>query len=205
MVSKSTTISSMLASLLFLLAGNVSADVDKITQSCAVCHGKDGASTESQVPIIGGLPKDYMIANLNAYKDKERPCPEHKIPSGPKKGQTTDMCRIGNELSDADIKELADFFHSKKFVPAKQAFDAAKAKRGAQVHERSCEKCHSKGGSEPDEETGKLAGQWKPYLELSMKQFKNGERSMPKKMKPKIDALSANDMDALVHFYISQK
>lgn len=203
MVTKNTTVG-MLASLL-LLSANVSADAGKIAQSCATCHGKDGASTEHEVPIIGGLPKDYMVANMTAYKDKARPCPEHKIPSGPRKGQATDMCRIAGELSEADIKEMATYFHDKPFVSAKQQFDAAKAKRGKQVHDRSCEKCHSEGGTEPDEETGRLAGQWKSYLELSMKQFKSGERKMPKKMKPKIDALSAEDMDALVHFYISQK
>lgn len=203
MVSKNSAAGIVLASL--LLSANAFADAEKIAQQCASCHGKDGASTEQEVPIIGGLPKDYMIANMTAYKEKERPCPEHKIPSGPKKGQATDMCRIANELSEADIKEMANYFHAKPFVSAKQQFDAAKAKRGKQIHDRSCEKCHSKGGTEPDEETGRLAGQWKPYLELSMKQFKNGERSMPKKMKPKIEALSAEDMDALVHFYISQK
>jgi cytochrome c553 len=37
-----------------------------------------------------------------------------------------------------------------------------------------------------------------------MKQFKNGERTMPKKMKPKVEALSTEDVDALVNFYISQ-
>ncbi|HEY0721503.1 MAG TPA: c-type cytochrome [Gammaproteobacteria bacterium] len=204
MVSKNTATLFMLASLL-LMSVNASADAQKIAQQCAVCHGKDGASTEHDFPIIGGLPKDYMITNMAAYKDKERPCPEHKIPSGPKKGQSTDMCRIASELSEADVKELADYFSGKKFVSAKQPFEAAKAKHGKQVHERSCEKCHSEGGTESEDDTGRLAGQWKSYLELSLKQFKNGERTMPKKMKPKIEALGAEDMDALVHFYISQQ
>jgi sulfide dehydrogenase cytochrome subunit len=195
----------VLAPLVLLLSTNVLSDPAKLAQQCGVCHGKDGASAESEVPIIGGLPVDYMISNMSAYKAKERPCPEHKVPSGPKKGQTTDMCRIAKELTEADVKALAAHFSNKSFVSAKQTFDAGKAKRGKQVHERSCEKCHSEGGTEADEETGRLAGQWKSYLELSMKQFKNGERSMPKKMKPKIESLSASDADALVHFYISQQ
>jgi sulfide dehydrogenase cytochrome subunit len=146
-----------------------------------------------------------MIANMTAYKDQERPCPEHTVPSGPKKGQKTDMCRVTKELTEADIKGLADYFADKKFVSAKQSFDAAKAQRGKQVHDRLCEKCHSEGGTEPDEETGRLAGQWKPYLELSLKQFMKNERAAPKKMKPKIEALSDSDAEALAHFYASQQ
>ncbi len=201
---KNIAVGGMLASLL-LLSSNVFADAEKISQQCAVCHGKDGASTEPKVPIIGGLPKDNMTSSLNAYKDKERSCPEHKYPSGPKKGQTTDMCHVAKELTEADIKDMANYFSGKKFVPAKQPFDAAKAKRGQQLHEHNCEKCHSEGGTESDDETGRLAGQWKSYLELSLKQFKDGERTMPKKMKPKIEALSADDLDALVNFYISEQ
>jgi sulfide dehydrogenase cytochrome subunit len=204
MVSKISTAAIMLASLL-LLSLNASADVEKITQQCAVCHGKDGASTDHNFPIIGGLPEDYLTATFKAYQNKKRPCPEHKIPSGPKKGQTTDMCSIVKDLSSQDIKELITYFGDKEFVSAKQPFDAAKAKRGKLVHKHSCEKCHSEGGTESDDETGRLAGQWKSYLELTLKDFRDGKRSMPKKMKPKLEKLSDEDVDALVNFYISEQ
>ncbi len=195
----------VLAPLFLLLSANVSADAEKVAQMCASCHGTDGVSTEPEVPIISGLPEKYLIKSLTAYKSKERYCPETKVRSGPKKGEVTDMCRIAGELSDADIKEIGTRISGKKFVAAKQEFDADKAKRGAKIHEKACEKCHADGGQTPDEDTTIIAGQWRPYLEHAFKEFKSGERAMPKKMKPKIEPLSDDDLEALTHYYASQQ
>ena len=60
-------------------------------ETCAGCHGKDGASTESDVPIIGGYSAKYLADSLTNYKNKARPCPEVKYNAGELKGQTADM------------------------------------------------------------------------------------------------------------------
>ena len=39
---------------LSLTAKAWAADVNKVVETCANCHGKGGASTEPEVPIIGG-------------------------------------------------------------------------------------------------------------------------------------------------------
>lgn len=205
MTSKYRTGTLVLAPLFLLLSANVSADAGKVAEMCASCHGTDGASTEPEVPIISGLPEKYTVKSLTSYKDKKRFCPETKVRSGPKEGEVTDMCRVAGELSDADIKEVAILLASKEFVPAKQEFDSDKAKRGARIHDKACEKCHAEGGKEPDEDTTIIAGQWKEYLTHTFKEFRSGERAMPKKMKPKIDPLSDDDIDALVHYYASQQ
>lgn len=181
------------------------ADVGKLAEQCADCHGKDGASTEADIPIIGGISPQYMIDSMTAYKNKERPCVEEKYHSGKKKGQKTDMCHIAKELSDADVKALAKYFAGKKFVRAKQPFDAAKAKKGKELHDAHCDKCHIDGGSSPEDDAGILAGQHKAYLELSFKQYSEGKRPMPKKMKPKYEKLTPADKEALVQYYISQQ
>ena len=181
------------------------ADVGKLAEQCADCHGKDGASTDSDVPIIGGISQQYMIDSMTAYKSKERPCVEEEYHKGPKKGQKTDMCRIAKDLSDADVKALAKHFAGKKFVRAKQPFDAAKAKKGKELHADLCDKCHVDGGSSPEDDAGILAGQHKAYLDLTFKQYAEGKRPMPKKMKPKMEKLSPADTEALVQYYISQQ
>jgi len=181
------------------------ADVNKLASQCADCHGKDGASTTSDIPIIGGISQQYMIDSMAAYKNKERPCLEEKYQSGPKKGQKTDMCHIAKELSDADVKALAKYFSGKKFVRAKQPFDAGKAKKGKELHAELCDKCHVDGGSSPEDDAGILAGQHKAYLDLSFKQYSEGKRPMPKKMKPKFEKLTPADKEALIQYYISQQ
>ncbi|MBI3605103.1 MAG: c-type cytochrome [Nitrospirae bacterium] len=181
------------------------ADVNKLVENCANCHGQDGASTESDVPIIAGYSAPYMSDSMTAYKKKERPCPETKYRSGEKKGTKTEMCQIVKDLSDTDIRQAAQYFAGKKFVRARQSFDPALAKKGKEIHERSCEKCHAEGGSLASDDGGILAGQWMPYLEETFKEYESGKRPMPKKMKPKMDKLDKAAVDALINYYGSFK
>lgn len=181
------------------------ADVNKLVQDCADCHGKDGASTVAEVPIIGGFSATYLGDSLNAYKKNKRPCPEAKYVSGSKKGQTSDMCKVSRDLSDADIKQIAKYYAGKKFVRAQQKFDATLAKKGEKLHERKCEKCHSENATLADDDNGILAGQWIPYLRSSIKEYTSGKRPMDEKMKVKIEKLDSADLEALVQYYGSFK
>ncbi|HMJ49218.1 MAG TPA: c-type cytochrome, partial [Burkholderiales bacterium] len=187
----------------FSVAGGAwAADLAKLTETCANCHGKDGASTESDVPIIGGVSAEYLKGQLVLYSKKDRPCPETEIKAGPKKGTKTDMCQVTKELSDTDIKDLAGFYAGKKFVRAKQKFDAGLAAKGKEIHEASCEKCHSNGGSVASDDAGILAGQWMPYLAETFKQYSSGKRNIEeKKMRPKIEKLDKAGFDALTNYY----
>ena len=179
---------------LSLATGAWAADVNKLVENCANCHGKDGVSTVSDVPIIGGYSAPYISDSLTAYKKKERPC-----------GQKIDMCQAAKDLSDADIKQVAQHFAGKKFVRAQQKFDPALAKKGKEIHERSCDKCHSEGGSLASDDSGILAGQWMPYLDETFKEYSSGKRPMPKKMKPKIEKLEKAALVALVNIHVGFK
>lgn len=190
---------------LSLATGAWAADINKLVENCANCHGKNGASTESEVPIIAGYSAPYLSESLAAYKKKERPCPETKYRDGARKGQKTDMCQAAKDLSNEDIKQVAQYFAGKKFVRAQQKFDPALAKKGKEIHERSCDKCHSEGGSLASDDSGILTGQWMPYLDETFKEYSSGKRPMPKKMKPKMEKLEKADFDALVNYYGSFK
>lgn len=187
----------------FVIVDATAADVTELVEDCLDCHGKDGASTESEIPIIGGNSAQYIIDSAIAYKDKARPCPEIEYPEGEHKGTKTDMCHVVDELSEEETQRVAEYFADKPFVRAQQTSDPEKAKLGARIHERRCEKCHEDGGSSPDDDAGILAGQWKPYLEGSFEEYASGKRSMPEKMQPKMDKLDEADTEALIHFYIS--
>jgi sulfide dehydrogenase cytochrome subunit len=64
---------------------------------CANCHGSEGRTVkDSTVPSIAGLPRDYMIQQMHAFKDGSRPA--------------TIMHQITKGLSEAQIASLADYF-----------------------------------------------------------------------------------------------
>jgi len=185
-----------------LVAGSAwAADTAKLVEGCASCHGKDGFSTEPDVPTIAGFSVAYFNDSVTRYKKKERHCPEATYHSGPKKGQKTDMCKVAKELTAADIKQLSQYYAGKKFMRAKEKFDPALAKKGKVLHDRGCEKCHENGGSSAKDDSGILAGQKMHYLRDALADFKSGKRPIDKKMKPKIQKLDKDDFEALVNYY----
>lgn len=170
---------------------------------CVDCHGKDGASTESDVPTIGGVSEQYLLDSMAAYRDSKRPCAESAYRAGDKKRPKTDMCKVAAKLGADDTAKIAKHLAAEPFVKAKQPFDAAKAAAGKKVHDTQCEKCHSEGGSAPDDDAGILAGQWLPYLKETSAQYGKGTRPQPDKMKVKFNALKPEELEALLHYYAS--
>lgn len=163
--------------------------------TCAGCHGTNGSSNGPATPTIAGISSEYFIEAMKAYKDGSRP--------------STIMTRIAKGYTEEEVKLMAGFFAEQKFVRKDQKFDADMAKRGGQLHKRSCEKCHEDNGRSTEDDAGILAGQWAPYLAFTIEDFMNGSREMPKKMKKKMDELHKQHGDKgiqqLINFYASQK
>ena len=162
-----------------------------LADTCAGCHGTDGASVGPASPSIAGMSEAYFIDTMKAFKNGDR--------------HSTIMQRIAKGYSDEEIALMATVFA--KLPPAKtrQMTDPVKVAAGQVLHDKHCAKCHDENGALPDDDAGILASQWAPYLKYSLVDTKSGARDMPKKMKKKVDALSEADIDALVHFYASQQ
>ncbi len=178
-----------------------SASLDNQLKTCSYCHGKEGASTESDVPIIGGYSVEFLVNNIKAYRDHERDCPDTKYRSGPDKGKKSNMCQIAKDLKDSDIRQIAVHLSKQRFVRAKQKFDPALAAKGKDIHEMYCEKCHSEGATQAKDDAGMMAGQWIPYLTQALDEFVAGKRPIPKKMKAKLDQVTPEDVKALIQYY----
>lgn len=175
-------------------------DFQNLVEECAACHGDGGASTHEEIPIIGGMSAFYLEEQLRAYR-KERPCQEVEFPGGPREGETTDMCKEAKNLTEDQITRLSEYYAEKPFVPADQEYDAELAAKGAKIHDRNCQKCHSEGGSLAFDDAGILAGQWKHYLRESFAEYRKDERWQPEKMKPKMEELTDADTRALIEYY----
>lgn len=162
-----------------------------LADTCAGCHGTDGASTGPAIPSIAGLSETYMVDTMKAFKSGER--------------HSTVMGRIAKGYSEEEFALMATVFARQPIAVTMQKTDPAKVAAGMKLHEKNCAKCHDENGSLPDDDAGILASQWAPYLKYSLQDTKAGTRIMPKKMTKKVKALSDADIDALVHFYASQQ
>lgn len=163
--------------------------------TCAGCHGTDGVSQGIATPSLAGKSVDTIKEAMLAYQKGDR--------------ASTIMGRLAKGYSEEEIVAMAEFFAQQKYIPAKQKFDAAKAKAGEKLHEKHCEKCHEENGKIDEDGTGILAGQWTTYLQYQFADFKSGDREMPKKMKTQMDKVLGQDGDKrteeLLHFYASQQ
>lgn len=200
MNKKTACVAGITAAAWFGFGANALA-VEDLVETCNNCHGVESLGMEKGVPIISGLSEFYHADQLYFYRDGERPCAEVTGTAG----DATTMCALAADLSDDQIDALAAHYAALPFEPAQQEFDAALAAKGEAVHESNCAVCHSDGGSNPADDAGILAGQWIAYLEETMRQYRSGEREQPAPMKKKVDALSDEDVTALVHYYASQQ
>ena len=186
-------------------SATMAADLDAVVENCNGCHGNDGVSQWTDVPTIAGIPEFVHSDALYVFRDEARPCTESKYRQGDTSRPATTMCAVTADLSDDMIDEVAAYYAGLPFVAAKQDFDAGLAEAGKAVHDAECDRCHSEGGANPEDEASILAGQQMGYLADTMAEYRAGEREQPKKMEEKVNALSDDDVKALIHYYVSQQ
>lgn len=184
------------------LSASAWADISAITADCEGCHGDGGVSQWTDVPTIAGLPEFSHADALYFFQDEARPCSESSYKQGDTSKSTT-MCAVAGGLSEDQIDEVAAYYAGMDFVAAKQDFDAALAATGKGIHDAKCEKCHSDGGTNADDEAGILGGQWMGYMKATFDEYFSGAREQDKSMEDAMNSLSEEDAKALLHYYAS--
>jgi sulfide dehydrogenase cytochrome subunit len=179
-------------------------DSQLLIQDCDGCHGPAGASTEADVPVIGGQSEASIEKALMQFQNWDRPCTKSAYRHGDTARRPVNMCELSEGLSGEDVRSLAAHYSSQPFIPAKQDFDESRAMEGASLHTLYCITCHPKGGSEAGY-AGRLAGQWKPYLRSSIKNISTGEWLVPKIMARKMSSFSEQEIEALLDYFASQQ
>jgi len=191
-----------LAAILSVAAHAV--DVETLAADCDACHGPLGASVDSDVPIIGGQSVNSIEKALTQFAEWSRPCNSSAYRHGDTQRPPRNMCQVAEELSSEEIESLARHYGDQEWVPAEQPFDSEKATAGAAIYSLYCVTCHPKGGNEAGYAV-RLAGQWTPYLALMMQQIVSGEWLVPKIMQRKMSSFSAEEIEALLNYFASQK
>jgi sulfide dehydrogenase cytochrome subunit len=146
------------------------------------------------VPNIAGQSAEYLLLMLRSFADDER--------------AGSVMNGLARGYSAAELAALAAHFAALPRGSPQQAVDERKAARGRQAHEAHCARCHKDGGRRFDYDSTPgpvLAGQWLDYLAQSIQQFLVWSRQTPSDMGVKLLELQSGDIEALAHFYASQR
>jgi sulfide dehydrogenase cytochrome subunit len=185
----------MLSGLVFSMASYAAeTNPPLVASTCVGCHGTGGSSMGPATPTIAGISAETFMEAMQAYQADERP--------------STIMGRIAKGYTEEELKVMADYFAQQSFVRYTQEIDAEKAKKGAKLHDKYCEKCHVDQGFTDEDGSAILAGQWLPYLQFSLADFHGGERDMSKKMKKRmgkmVEKQGEESLEDIAHFYASQ-
>lgn len=159
----------------------------RVAQTCAGCHGTNGAAPGHTIPIIGGQDAGYLANAMRAYKSGGRGYYVMKI--------------IAAGFDDAQIEAMARWFAARPWVATDTPHDAAKAAAGAAVAEATCAACHGAGG-EGTEVAPRLAGQPADYLLLAAEAYRSGERA-EQIVTEVLGAVSGAEVEAAAHYYAS--
>lgn len=163
-----------------------------LANTCAGCHGTNGASAGDIMPIIGGMDKTYLQTVLAEYKSGER--------------DSTIMGRIAKGYTDGELKAIASFMAAQPWVSAPVKTDAKLVAMGKKIHEKQCKTCHEDGGRVQEDEAPRLAGQWPAYaLHYLHWCREKGKRCEPRKMGKRVMKLSDEELKAMAHYYASEK
>lgn len=83
-----------------VMAGDLQQGKEKALKLCQTCHGMDGVASIAMAPNISGQQKDYMMIQLEAYRDGKRQHPQMSI--------------IAKSLSDEDIDDVSEWYSNIK-------------------------------------------------------------------------------------------
>lgn len=180
-------------------------ELDARLDDCNGCHGDNGVSQWSDVPTIAGMAEFVHADALFIFKDGNRPCAESEYRQGDTARPATTMCDVAAALGDEEIEIIAAEYAAMPYVKTVQDFDADLAAAGQSIHDEHCNRCHADAGMDPEDEAGMLGGQQMGYLRSTFAEYAAGEREQEKKMQQKMDGLSAEDVEALIHYYGSQR
>lgn len=139
------------------VAGNILA-----VQVCAACHGVNGQSHSPMIPNLAGQQKDYLVNQLQDYRDHSRSNFYGVLY----------MWGMAGPLKDRQIQELADYFSKQAPLKITNAgLEDPQLARGKEIFEKGipeqgvvqCNSCHGPNG-EGMATFPRIAGQHAYYI-----------------------------------------
>ena len=149
-----------------------------LANTCAGCHGTNGASAGEYMPTIAGMDNGYLYGVMSDYKSGAR--------------RSTIMGRIMKGYTEQEIHAIAGFYAAQPWTSAARAATQAKAvKKGQAIHESSARPAMMTAGASrttsprawPGSGPAIPAMPWTPVavrgIGASRARWANGSRSSP--------------------------
>lgn len=138
------------------------ADIKDRLQTCAVCHGENGASVIPANPVLAGQEFYYLYVQLKDFK------------SGLRASAT--MAPLVADLEKEEMKKLAEYFSKQVWPETTFKAEAKDINAGKSVVTAGqCVACHL-GAFNGNSRVPRMAGQHAEYLTNTMLDFKNKVR-----------------------------
>jgi cytochrome c553 len=140
---------------------------------CESCHGPGGRSISSTFPRLAGQQKDYVVAQLTAFRDHTRADPHAK----------TYMWGMAARLSNPTIAAIATYYSSQPLVAGEPAA-SPEITAGKKIFTEGipsegvppCMACHGE-KAEGNGSIPRLAGQHPAYLARQLEAFASNARA----------------------------
>ncbi|MBV8049139.1 MAG: cytochrome c4 [Paludibacterium sp.] len=170
---------------------------DLARQWCANCHTVSGNSTQPMFPRLAGQQYDYLLQQLQAFRNKSR----HD------RAAHDYMWGMTAALDDATIEGLARYFSTQKPEPNPAPVDDALANAGKQLYQNgnpaagtpACASCHG-ANAEGTAIAPRLAGQHAEYLTKQLHVFGTNQRPAAVAMQEIIKTLKESDIQAVTAY-----
>lgn len=160
-------------------------------QSCFPCHGPQGQSGSPAIPSLAGLPRDYLLKMMRAFRHGGR--------------FGTVMGRLVRAYDDDDFSTMADYFSQQPFNIPKQTTDWRLVDLGRRLHRYYCRDCHGDPEMPAEEGVPRLHGRWMEYLRWTLRDYligiNQGDEEMADKLSHLIRRQGAKGVEALLHYY----
>ncbi len=176
-----------------LKPGDASAGAGKAA-ACGACHGMDGNSSDAQYPKLAGQHEDYIVLQLESFKNGKR--------------QNPIMLGMATPLSEQDMHDIGAYFASKASLPG--VADDALVQQGQTLFREgdptrdipACMACHSiDGRGNPGAVYPQLTSQHAQYIEATLKAWQSGtswgDEPHAKIMQSIAQKLNAKDISAV--------
>ena len=143
---------------------------DVIRDSCAQCHGMDGAGRDDAFPVLAAQRAEYMENALRAYRDRRR--------------HSGVMGSAAANLSDAEAAAAARYYAAQPRTQRRTLPSTARGERGRDIATRgletrkipACIECHGPAAVPKNPAYPILAGQPAAYLRLQLLLLQQGAR-----------------------------
>jgi cytochrome c553 len=151
----------------------VPSDIAGTVHVCSSCHGPGGHSISSTFPRLAGQQKDYLIAQLTAFRDHTRADPHAQ----------TYMWGMAARLSNSTIAALAAYYSAQSPVPGTPD-SSPEAQAGRKIYTQgipsenvpACTLCHGEKG-QGNATIPRLGGQHSAYIERQLEAFASKARA----------------------------